>query len=109
MSRLAPINTRDATLRDYPSSAENADMWKTLFMAFGLFVILVGAQCLVVGKFILKARAPAVQTTNWVGQAESAPGPQRELVPTEWAPFSLMAGGCVVWLYAGHISNRMKK
>jgi len=84
-------------------------MWKTLFMAFGLFVFLLGAQCLAVNKFVLKSRCPAVKTTNWMGQTEVAPGSQREIVPTEWAPWSLMAGGTVIWLYAGAISARMKK
>lgn len=84
-------------------------MWKTLFMAFGVYVFLLGAQCLVVSKFVLKTRVPAVQTANWMGQTQSVPGPQREFVPTEWAPWSIMAGGCVVWLYAGAISSRMKK
>jgi hypothetical protein len=82
-------------------------MWRTLFMAFGFFVFLVGAQCLVVDRFVLKAAPPKVQT-NWAGQIQTVPSPRREIVPTEWAPFSLMAGGAVIWLYAISISNRMK-
>ena len=83
-------------------------MWRTLFMSFGLYVFLLGSQCLVVEKFVLKSRAPATQT-NWAGQSQTVPGPQRQIVPTEWAPWSLLAGGSIVWLYAISISNRMKK
>jgi hypothetical protein len=83
-------------------------MWRTLFMAFGVYVFLLGAQCLVVDKFVLKSRVPAVQT-NWLGQTEKALGPQREFSPSEWAPWSFMSGGSVIWLYAVAISNRMKK
>ncbi len=83
-------------------------MWRTLFMAFGVFVFLLGSQALVVDKFVLKARTPVVQS-NWAGQSQTLPGPQREIVPSEWAPWSLMGGGAVVWLYAIAISNRMKK
>ena len=83
-------------------------MWRTLFMAFGVFVFLLGAQCLVVDKFVMKSRVPAVQT-NWLGQTEKGQGPQREFVPSEWAPWSFMSGGSVLWLYAVAISNKMKK
>jgi hypothetical protein len=84
-------------------------MWRTLFMAFGIYVFLLGAQCLVVDKFVLKSRVPAAQTTNWLGSTEKAQAPQREFVPTEWAPWSFMSGGSVLWLYAVAISSRMKK
>jgi hypothetical protein len=83
-------------------------MWRTLFMAFGVFVILLGAQCLVVEKFVFKSGPPRVQT-NWAGQSQTVAAPRRQIAPTEWAPFSLMAGGSVVWLYAISISSRMKK
>jgi hypothetical protein len=85
-------------------------MWRTLFMAFGLYIFLLGAQCLVVDKFVMKSRTPAApSTTNWLGQTEKAQGTQREFVPTEWAPWSFMSGGSVLWLYAVAISGRMKK
>ncbi len=83
-------------------------MWRTLFMAFGVYVFLLGAQCLVVEKFVMKSRLPTAQT-NWLGQTETTAGPQREYAPTEWAPWSFMSGGAVVWLYAVAISNKMKK
>ncbi len=83
-------------------------MWRTLFMAFGVFVFLLGSQSLVVQKFVLKSRTPVVQT-DWTGKSQTVPGPQREIVPSEWAPWSLMGSGAVVWLYAIAISNRMKK
>lgn len=84
-------------------------MWRSLFMAVGFYVFLLGTQCLVFDKFVLKSRVPAAVQTNWIGQAEVIPGPQREFVPTEWAPWSFMAGGAVIWLYAIAISNKMKK
>ena len=83
-------------------------MWRTLFMALGMYVFLLGAQCLVVDKFVMKSRVPTAQT-NWLGQTEKTQGPQREFVPTEWAPWSFMSGGSVLWLYAVAISSRMKK
>ncbi len=82
-------------------------MWRTIFMAFGFCVFIVGAQCLVVQKFVFKAPPPKVQA-NWAGQAQTVPSPRREITPKEWAPFSLMAGGAVIYLYAIEISNRMK-
>jgi hypothetical protein len=83
-------------------------MWRTLFTAFGVFVFLLGAQCLVIDKFVMRSRVTTV-TTNWMGNPETTTGPQREFVPTEWAPWSFMSGGAVVCLYAVAISNKMKK
>jgi len=83
-------------------------MWRTLFMAFGVFVFLLGTQCLVVDKFVLKSRAAMIQT-NWLGRTETALGPHREIIPKEWAPWSFMSGGAVVCLYAAAISNKMTK
>ena len=83
-------------------------MWRTLFMAFGAFVFLLGTQCLVVEKFVLKSRAQVIQT-NWLGQSRTSLGSHHEVIPKEWAPWSFMSGGAVVWLYAVAISNRMKK
>jgi hypothetical protein len=75
-------------------------MRRSFFFAVGLFVLLVGAQCLAVEKFVLKARMSPPKTNAWLPATESAVGPHRELIPPEWAPWTLMSTGAVVSLYS---------
>jgi hypothetical protein len=83
-------------------------MWRALFLAIGVYLILLGAQCLGVQKFILKSRERATQGTSPVAVAQQDElGPQKEVVPPPWAPWSLMSTGAVVCLYSFSIPARM--
>jgi len=79
-------------------------MWRSFFLAIGLFVCLVGAECLAVQKFVLKARVPVAQAP---GESQTKLGPQKEIVPREWAPWSLLSTGAVVSLYSFTIPRRL--
>lgn len=81
-------------------------MWKSFFLAVGIFLCIVGAECLAVQKFVLKARAPAEQRNEWFAASEPKLGPQKEIVPREWAPWSLMSTGAVVCLYSFTLPRR---
>ena len=85
-------------------------MWRTFFLAAGVYLILLGVQCLGIQKFILKAREPVVQQAHQTFLFRPGPpqvGPQKEVVPPSWAPWSLMSTGAVVCLYSFSIPNRM--
>jgi hypothetical protein len=84
-------------------------MWRAFFLSAGIFLILLGAQCLGVQKFVLKARQPVVERAErFLFSAQQAQaGPQREVVPPPWAPWSLMATGAVVCLYSFSIPARL--
>ncbi len=75
-------------------------MRRSFFFAIGLFVFLLGTQCLAVDKFILKSRLPAPPKNQWIASAEPQLGPNRELIPPDWAPWTLMSTGAVVCLYS---------
>jgi len=84
-------------------------MWRAIFLAVGVYLILLGAECLGVEKFVLKDRRPAAQQNEnpfLFGPAQPEVGPHRELVPPPWAPWSLMSTGAVVCLYSFSIPNR---
>lgn len=74
-------------------------MSRAFFLAVGLFVVFLGVQTLGVQRFILKSRTPAPAPVG-VAVTESQPGPNRVLEPPPWAPWSLMATGAIVSLYA---------
>jgi len=83
-------------------------MWRAFFLAIGAYLILLGAQCLGVEKFVLRLHEPPKQQVDAFGNEQQKPGPQREVVPPDWAPYSLMSTGAVVCLYSFSIPIRVK-
>ncbi len=72
-------------------------MWRSFFLAIGFYVCLLGVEALAIEKAILK---PEVSRGVQIGA-------QREIIPPEWAPWSLMGGGAVVVLYTFLIPQRV--
>lgn len=70
-------------------------MWRSFFLAVGVYVCLVGVQALAVERAVLKADVAAQS------------GMQREIVPPDWAPWSLLGAGAVVVLYSFTIPRRV--
>jgi hypothetical protein len=81
-------------------------MWRSFFLAIGLFVAIVGAQCLAVDKFVLKSRVAAARSDPF---SAPKPPPHRELSPPEWIPWSLLSTGAVVCIYSFSLPKRMGK
>lgn len=73
-------------------------MFRAFFLALGLSTFLLGLECLVIEKAVLKAR------TNVEQMAVS----YRELAPPEWAPWSLLSGGAVVMLYSFTVPAKLR-
>jgi hypothetical protein len=72
-------------------------MWRSFFLALGVYVCLLGVESLAVEKAVLKPDLiRGIQ-----------PGVQKEIIPPEWAPWSLMAGGAVVMLYSFTVPQRV--
>ena len=80
-------------------------MWRAFFLAIGFFLILLGVQCLGVEKVNLKARGEAEPALFSIGDPQ--PGPQKEIVPPSWAPWSLLSAGAVMCLYSFTIPRRI--
>ena len=73
-------------------------MWRSLFLALGVFGCLLGVEALAIDKAVLK------KPSRLAGNRPA----QREVVPPDWAPWSLMATGAVVVLYSFTIPRRAK-
>ena len=71
-------------------------MWRSLFLALGVYSCLLGVEALAIEKAFLKAE-------HQTGVAAE----ERIVVPPNWAPWSLMAGGAVVVLYSFTIPRRV--
>jgi hypothetical protein len=72
-------------------------MWRSFFLAIGVYCCLLGVEALAVERAVLKpefsSNSPAAAT--------------RDIVPTDWAPWSLIGGGAVVVLYSFTIPQRV--
>lgn len=77
-------------------------MWRALFLAIGIYCCVLGAECLVLD------RATLHRGGSQAGMFGS-PVPKRELVPTDWAPWSLLSAGAVTILYSFTLPQRMHK
>lgn len=87
-------------------------MWKAFFLAVGICLCILGAECLVVERVYLKPKKvqqtqePVATSLFEQAAAPATTGP-REVVPPEWAPWSLMAAGAVVVLYSITLPKRI--
>lgn len=74
-------------------------MWRSFFLAVGAYCCLLGVEALAVEKAVLR-----VEATNTSGQTIG----WREVVPPDWAPWTMLAGGAVVMLYSFTIPQRVQ-
>lgn len=81
-------------------------MWRSLFLAFGIYACLLGAECLVIDKALLSSRD---RPASLVGRLDPTATRQRELIPSEWAPWSLLSAGAVTILYSFTLPQRLHK
>jgi hypothetical protein len=75
-------------------------MLRSFFLAAGMFVCILGAECLAVEKVVLKLRDPPPASANPFANGEQALGPQKVIVPADWVPFSLLAAGAITIIYS---------
>ena len=82
-------------------------MWRAFFLAIGTMLVILGVECLVIDSATLAAERPipAVQAPNWFNP-EPMFDPGRIIRPPEWIPWSLLASGAVVLLYATTLPKR---
>ncbi len=73
-------------------------MWRSFFLAIGVYCCLLGVEALAVEKAVLKR--------DFTSETQATT--QRELAPPEWAPWSMMGAGAVVVLYSFTLPRRVK-
>ncbi len=81
-------------------------MWRALFLAVGIVITIVGAECLVIDEAVMIQDAP--KATKSIFLTSSTPGVSRRVVrPPESAPWVLLSAGIVVLLYSVTIPQRL--
>jgi hypothetical protein len=71
-------------------------MWRSLFLAVGVFTLVLGIECLLID------RATLISNRDTANQEYS------EMSPPDWAPWSLMSAGTIVILYSFTLPKRLK-
>lgn len=74
-------------------------MWRSFFLALGAYCCLLGLQALAIDKAVLKPRTNSGKVI----------APARDIVPPDWAPWSLLSAGSVVVLYSFTLPRRAKE
>jgi hypothetical protein len=80
-------------------------MWRAFFLAVGISMCIVGAECLAVERFELATdevveEGPAGPATLFGASSSSPMAATRDIEPPEWAPWSFLSAGAVIILYA---------
>jgi hypothetical protein len=84
-------------------------MWRAFFLAVGIYLCIIGAECLAVEKFELADDQPPPSPAGPATLFGAAPTPiavSRDVVPPEWAPWSLLSAGAVIILYSLTINKQ---
>lgn len=95
-------------------------MWRALFLALGINLCIMGAQCLVVDKVVLanhnntttetaeqpQSRFSQVGFQSGGAFSNSTDGEARIYQPKSWIPWSLLASGAIVILYTHSLPKR---
>ena len=78
-------------------------MWRAFFLAIGIYMCIVGAECLAIERFELSAEEVEDQPATPATLFGAPPAPMtasRDIEPPEWAPWSFLSAGTVIILYA---------
>ncbi len=81
-------------------------MFRSLFIAVGLFICLIGIECLFVETAVFTTAdfADPVRADPML-----APPANFVISPPEWAPWALLASGSLVMIYSFTIPRRMRR
>jgi hypothetical protein len=82
-------------------------MWRSMFLAIGVYMVLLGVQCLGVQKFVLKETQTVVEPVGVLGEMKAVTS-HREYSPQPWVPYSLMTTGVVVCIYTYTLPRLVK-
>ena len=106
--RLAIGRAAAATPLSGGRISEDQTMWRSFFLAVGVFLMILGVECLGVETVNLKMREPPPQSSGLPFDNGSKLGPNKKITPPPWAPWSLLSTGAVVCIYSFTIPRRVK-
>ena len=80
-------------------------MWRSFFMALGIYVCILGTECLIIDKAVLADKEEAPASGGGIFSAKPVTK-KKEYVPPDWAPWSLLSAGAIAVLYSITLTTR---
>ncbi len=81
-------------------------MWRAFFLAFGIWLCLLGAQCLVIERAVLAESVVSSAPLLTADGTFTAPGTRPDIETREWMPFTFLGLGVVTILYTFTLPKR---
>ncbi len=82
-------------------------MWRSLFLAIGLFMVVLGAGFLCVERVELRIHEQLPPSALSLSNSPRE-GPPKAIIPAPWWPWSFLSAGAVVCLYSFTIPRRVQ-
>ncbi len=82
-------------------------MWRSFFLAIGIFLIILGVECLAVDHVDLRSHEEQ-QPSFFSFTGAPQEGPAKQIVPAPWWPWSFLSTGAVICLYSFTIPRRVQ-
>lgn len=83
-------------------------MWRAFFFAIGTMLIIIGLECLVIDSATLSGEE--IQTVpvsqGWFSTQQAVTVQKNTIQPPDWIPWSSIASGAIVILYAFTLPGR---
>ncbi len=80
-------------------------MWRALFLAIGIFLMILGLETLTVDRVLLRFHEAASPISPF--DTEPRLGANLQFVPQHWVPWTLLGTGAVTCLYSFTIPRRV--
>ena len=96
-------------------------MWRAFFLAVGINLIILGAECLIIDQVVLSNSRS--ESSNQVAtgnnsvysnasfasvSAPEGPKSKRTFRPKDWMPWSLLAAGSIIVIYTYSLQRRQQ-
>jgi hypothetical protein len=80
-------------------------VWRSLFLAIGIMLLIVGVECLLIDSATVFAAADS-SASEFMDPSMPAGRTTKVVAPAEWMPWTLLSTGAIVVLYAVTLPKR---
>ena len=77
-------------------------MWRSIFLAIGITLCILGAECLVIEEAVIAESGPLQAA---IGGSDRLP---KQITTREWMPWTFLAAGAVTILYTITLPKRFQ-
>ena len=83
-------------------------MWRAFFIALGISLCILGVECLVLEKAIMKRQEnqSTISSNETMFSQNTLAVQNKEIKPKDWHPWSLLSTGAVIILYSFSLPKR---